>query len=54
MCGHSTVVIAMIYSKLQVSKRKSEIQDIGFEISVAQISAYIHDGNQSINQWFIY
>jgi len=32
-------------SKLQVSKRKSEIQDGGFKNSVAQISVYTHDSN---------
>jgi len=33
-------------NKLQVSKRKSEIQDGGFENSVAQISAYTYDSNE--------
>jgi len=31
---------------MRVSKRKSEIQDGGFENSVAQISAYAHDSNE--------
>jgi len=34
-------------SKLRVSKRKSEIQDGGFEILVAQISAYTHGSNEN-------
>jgi len=33
-------------TKLQVSKRKSEIQDGGFENSAAEISAYTHDSNE--------
>jgi len=33
--------------KLRVSKRKSEIQDGGFESIVAQISAYTHDSNEN-------
>jgi len=32
-------------TKLQASKRKSEIQDGGFENSVAHISTYTHDSN---------
>jgi len=36
-------------SKLRVSKRKSEIQDGGFENSVAQISAFTQDSNIDIN-----
>jgi len=46
MCGHSTGVIVMILS-CKLSKRKSEIQDGGFEKnSVVQISAYTHDSNE--------
>jgi len=32
-------------TKRRVSKRKSEIQEGGFQNSVAQISAYTHDRN---------
>jgi len=33
-------------SKLQVSRRKSEIQDGVFENPVTQISAYTHESNE--------
>jgi len=47
MCGNS-IGVNSNNNKLRVSKRKSEIQDGGFENSVAQFSAYTRDINEII------